>query len=812
MIKYVELTAPESSEFRQAKILSVEISVGDRVSVGDTLFRVRSGSNEIDLPSTKDGRITEVIALADENISVMTPLILLETEVASSTATPPIVEAEDHGVDKKDHVENQQPQQNTATKSGDDAQESITDSKAKHKKTSKQKQASKAKSKQVGEVSPKDPKSKSKQGLNVKQQSLDLDDEVHAQGDASESDDIEELVLVNKVDMSTEQTSEIEQTSRRVHTPTEAPATQTDSAQISANIKTSSNSMNKLSVVVPDIGTDNAKVIEVFVKVGDQVNVEDPLIALESDKASMDVPSPYAGVVESIAVAIDQDVAEGTEILIVTEAAGQDAATDSTVAITETADQDNAAADSSDSDDSSADDSSADDSSADDSGTDDNSAAQLIEIAVPDIGGDSAKVIEILVEVGQTVAKEDSLITLESDKASMEVPSSHAGEISSIEVQLDQELSEGSIIVTVKTSAGASDSDSKNNSTASVSAAASTSPTTTSATQASSPPTTSQESTAAAAPAPVTAAAGKAHASPSIRRFARELGVDLSRIAGTGRKGRIAKSDISGFVKGIMTGSSSNQAAAQGGSGIPLVPAVDFTKFGEIDVQPLNKIKRLTASTLHRSWLNVPHVTHDDESNISDLEAFRKQINGEYKQQNKAIKLSPLAFIVKAVVNGLQTYPQFNSSLEPGGENLIYKKYINIGIAVETPNGLVVPVIRDADKKSVADIAVEMGELAKKARDKKLTPADMSGACFTISSLGGIGGTHFTPIVNAPEVAILGVSRSKIQPVWNGEEFEPAMMLPLSLSYDHRVIDGAEAARFTRHLAAILEDVRRLTV
>ena len=242
------------------------------------------------------------------------------------------------------------------------------------------------------------------------------------------------------------------------------------------------------------------------------------------------------------------------------------------------------------------------------------------------------------------------------------------------------------------------------------------------------------------------------------------------------------------------------------------MPAQDFSKFGEIEVQALNRIKRLTAQNLHRSWLNVPHVTHRDESNISDLEAFRQQLNQEYKKQQSSIKLSPLAFIVKAVVNALQTYPQFNSSLEPSGDNLILKKYINIGIAVETPDGLVVPVVKDADKLSVAGIAQAMGELAAKARDKKLTMQEMTGACFTISSLGGIGGTHFTPIVNAPEVAILGVSRTKIQPVWNGKEFEPGQILPLSLSYDHRVIDGAEAARFTRHIAAVLEDIRRLTL
>jgi len=305
--------------------------------------------------------------------------------------------------------------------------------------------------------------------------------------------------------------------------------------------------------------------------------------------------------------------------------------------------------------------------------------------------------------------------------------------------------------------------------------------------------------------------AGKSHASPSIRRFARELGVDLSKVSGTGRKSRVTKDDVKAFVKGVIN-SGASSATVTGGSGIPPIPAQDFSKFGDIELQPLNKIKRLTASNLHRSWVNVPHVTHNDEANINDLESFRKQLNQEYKQQGKDTKLSPLAFIVKAVVNGLQKYPQFNSSLESGGENLILKKYFHIGIAVDTPNGLVVPVIRNADKKSVAEIGREMNELAAKARDKKLTMNDMSGACFTISSLGGIGGTGFTPIVNAPEVAILGVSRSKIQPVWNGSEFIPGMMLPLSLSYDHRVIDGAEAARFARHVAAVLEDVRRLTV
>jgi len=774
MIKYVELTAPESSEFRQVKILSVEVAEGDQVSIGDTLFRVKSGSNEIDLPSTREGRIAEVIAQADENISVMTPLVLIETDVEGSTATPPIIEIE-NSVDAE--IVLHQKVENKA-------------------ESSKSNNSSKPNNQQTTNTSAKKKRTGKRSGDH--QQSLNLNNGHQGDSEGAELHDLEEVVLVNKVDMSDSPANIQTQKSEQEQNPElqqasiddAAPVKPTVATQASHNSITLSNSMNKLNVVVPDIGTDSAKVIEILVKVGDHVNVEDSLITLESDKASMDVPSPYAGVIESIALAVDQDAVEGSEILVISVTEEQDSVTQQTTtepAIAQKSNDRNNGENM-------------------DNGQQQSNASgghQITKVVVPDIGGDSAKVIEILVEVGQQIEKEDSLITLESDKASMEVPSSHSGKISSIDVQLDQELSEGSLILTMTTTDAPS---APNVAGASKSASA----------VAASPSTAASSDTPAAAspsPAPTTGPAGKAHASPSIRRFARELGVDLSQVSGTGRKGRIAKMDVSGFVKAIMTSSNiPAQAAAPATSGIPEVPAVDFSKFGEVDIQPLNKIKRLTAANLHRSWLNVPHVTHADESNISGLEAFRKQLNAEYVQQNKAIKLSPLAFIVKAVVNGLKTYPQFNSSLEPGGQNLIYKKYINIGVAVETPNGLVVPVIKDADKKTVADIAVEMGELATRARDKKLRPTDMSGSCFTISSLGGIGGTHFTPIVNAPEVAILGVSRSKIQPVWNGEEFEPAMILPLSLSYDHRVIDGAEAARFTRHLANILEDVRRLTI
>ena len=601
MIKYVELTAPDKSDFRQAKILSIECQEGDVIKEGDTLFKVKSGSNKIDLPATKAGRIVEMIVSEKENITISTALLLLETEVKSRTATKPI-------------VENQE----------------VAEKKATNKKNNK---------------------------INT-QESLNLD------GNGS----------------STEQLAEEQATETAV-----TPATPDVKSTPKTSPIMSSNSI--IEVTVPDIGADSAKVIEILVNIGDTVATEDPLITLESDKASMDVPSTHDGVIKSIAVSLDQDINEGTVILELEAAASAE--------------------------------------------------TQVQEEPQPD-----------------NEPQPDSKPQTEKEPQQKQQPQAEAAE----EVN------------------------------------------------------TKPQATPAVQNTAPQSKQGKSHASPSVRRFARELGVDLTQFTGSGRKGRITKDDVKGFVKESLLKPASSDTQATSGAGIPAIPAQDFSKFGEIDIQPLNKIKKLTAANLHRSWLNVPHVTHNDESNINDLEAFRKQLNAEYAKTKQDIKLSPLAFIVKAMVNALQRFPQFNSSLEPGGENLIYKQYFNIGIAVETPNGLVVPVIKEADKKSVAEIAVEMGELAKKARDKKLTMADMSGACITISSLGGIGGTGFTPIVNAPEVAILGVSRSKVQPVWNGSEFEPGMILPLSLSYDHRVIDGAEAARFTRHIAALLEDIRRLTV
>ncbi|NND81070.1 MAG: dihydrolipoyllysine-residue acetyltransferase [Gammaproteobacteria bacterium] len=699
MIKYLELTAPEKSEFRQAKIVSVEVNEGDHVEIGDTLFRVKSGSSEIDLPTTMKGNITEIIATEGESISIMTPLVLLETEVEESSASQPISE--------QDTSSDQQP-------------EATPPAKDKPKKSTKKRTPRKKKDDQ--------------------QQSLNLGDNEQQDNDNDEPDD----------------------------SSVQDPASDT---------------MSSIDVSVPDIGGDSAKVIEILVKVGDQLSPEDPIVTLESDKASMDVPSPNAGTVSEILVQLDDDVSEGTVLLRLHGEEANEAAQAGAAPDTDTdADAESEAV-------------------AEGSGGSGTSGGAEVEVAIPDIGGDSAKVIEILVAEGDKVTLEDPLVTLESDKASMDVPNTVVGTVSSIDVEIDQDVTEGVVIMKIIAESGQTE-------VAKIDAPA---PATTTESKPA-PAAKTEPQAAPSAPAAVVVDPGKAHASPSIRRFARELGVQLSRVSGSGRKGRITKSDVKQFVKGVMTSGSSAAVPASGGSGIPAMPEVDFTKFGEVDIQPLNKIKRLTAKNLHRSWLNVPHVTHNDEADITDLEAFRKEVNEENKNVEGSVKLSPLAFIVKAVVRALQQYPQFNSSLDASGENLIYKQYIHIGIAVETPNGLVVPVIKDADKMSVSKIAKTMGELAAKARDKKLSPADMSGACFTISSLGGIGGTHFTPIVNAPEVAILGVSRTKIHPVWNGEEFKPAPMLPLSLSYDHRVIDGAEAARFTRHLATVLEDVRRLTV
>lgn len=439
------------------------------------------------------------------------------------------------------------------------------------------------------------------------------------------------------------------------------------------------------------------------------------------------------------------------------------------------------------------------------------------EIVVPDIGDfDSVEVIELLVAEGDQVQVEDSLITVESDKASMEIPSSEAGKIIKLKVALGDNIAQGGVILMMEVS----DNPSAETDTESVDKVIENVAEPANAKK--KPKQHEQMAPAKSTPAKVSPgkASGdkpsptakidevrfsKAYASPSVRKFARELGVDLGNVEGSSRKGRINRDDIKSFVKKSLASGGSNTSL-----GIKPMPEIDFSQFGETENQSLSKINKLTGEFLHRSWVTVPHVTQFDEADITDMEAFRKQMGKEMEKEG--IKITPLAFIIWAVVASLKAFPRFNSSLDATGENLILKKYFNIGVAVDTPNGLVVPVIREADQKSLVEISQEIRELALKARDKKLKPSDMQGGCFTISSLGGIGGTKFTPIVNTPEVAILGVSRSKMQPVWNGTEFEPRLVLPLSLSYDHRVIDGADGARFTSHLSKMLSDIRRMMV
>ncbi len=417
------------------------------------------------------------------------------------------------------------------------------------------------------------------------------------------------------------------------------------------------------------------------------------------------------------------------------------------------------------------------------------------EILVPNIGDfDAVEVIEILVSAGDTVAAEDSLISVESDKASMEIPSPEAGVVKEIKVNIGDQVSEGSLMLILEPNGDEAPvvvaEAPKEEAPAKVAAPAKAIP-----------------KPAAPRPSPTgkinEESFSKAYATPSVRKFARELGVDLGLLDGSGRKGRITKEDVQNFVKRALS-----QPAASGGLGVAPMPEIDFSKWGEVESQPLSKINKLTGQFLHRNWVTIPHVTQFDEADITDMEVFRKGLAADYKE--KGVRITPLVFLMKALVSAMKAYPRFNSSLDSTGENLILKSYYNVGIAIDTPDGLVVPVVQDVDRKSIVELAVELGEISVKARDKKLKPSDMQGGSITISSLGGIGGTKFTPIVNAPEVAILGVSRSKMQPVWNGEEFEPRLMLPLSLSYDHRVIDGADGARFTSFLSRVLSDTRRL--
>ncbi|HHT7763796.1 pyruvate dehydrogenase complex dihydrolipoyllysine-residue acetyltransferase [Pasteurella multocida] len=518
-----------------------------------------------------------------------------------------------------------------------------------------------------------------------------------------------------------------------------------------------------VEVHVPDIGGDEVNVTEIMVKVGDKVEVEQSIINVEGDKASMEVPAPIAGVVKEILINVGDKVSTGS--LIMKFETG-DAPAVATPAQAPTAAPSAPA------------------------------QSAVKDVNVPDIGGDEVNVTEIMVNVGDTITEEQSLITVEGDKASMEVPAPFAGVVKEILVKSGDKVSTGSLIMRFEV-AGAAPS---------------------AAPQAATP---APVASAPAGDAEVTGSSVFAYATPVVRRLAREFGVNLDKVKGTGRKGRILKEDVQAYVKAaikaVESGSVSAAPAGSGvanGAGLGLLPwpKVDFSKFGEVEEVELTRINKISGANLHRNWVMIPHVTHFDRADITDLEAFRKEQNVLAEKQKWGVKITPVVFIMKAAAKALEAYPRFNSSISEDGQRLTLKKYVNIGVAVDTPNGLVVPVFKDVNKKGIIELSRELMEVSKKARDGKLTASDMQGGCFTISSLGGLGTTHFAPIVNAPEVAILGVSKSEMAPVWNGKEFTPRLMLPLSLSFDHRVIDGADGARFISYINGVLSDLRRLVM
>ncbi|MGI1970563.1 dihydrolipoyllysine-residue acetyltransferase [Shewanella baltica] len=540
-----------------------------------------------------------------------------------------------------------------------------------------------------------------------------------------------------------------------------------------------------VEVTVPDIGGDtDVSVIEVLVAVGDKIEVDSGLITLETDKATMDVPSPFAGVVKDVKVAVGDKVSQGS-LVIMLEVGGAapaaaptvaaQAAPAATVAPVAAAPAAPAA-----------------------------SVVAVKEIQVPDIGDASnVDVIEVLVSVGDEITADQGLITLETDKATMEVPAPFAGKLLSLTVKVGDKVSQGSVIATIET--------------VTVGAAPAAAPVPVSAAPVAAPTPASRPPVPHHPSAGTPVSTGAVHASPAVRRLAREFGVDLTQVAGTGRKGRIMKEDVQAYVKYELSRPKATAATSVGsgnGGGLQVIaaPKVDFSKFGEVEEIPLSRIQKISGPNLHRNWVTIPHVTQFDEADITEMEEFRKQQNDVAAKKKADYKITPLVFMLKAVAKTLQQFPVFNSSLSSDGESLIQKKYFHIGVAVDTPNGLVVPVVRDVDKKGIIELSRELADISIRARDGKLKSADMQGSCFTISSLGGIGGTAFTPIVNYPDVAILGVSKSEIKPKWNGKEFEPKLMLPLSLSYDHRVIDGAMAARFSVTLSGILSDIRTLVL
>lgn len=542
-------------------------------------------------------------------------------------------------------------------------------------------------------------------------------------------------------------------------------------------------------ILVPDVGGEEVEIIEICVAVGDALEADEGIVTVETDKASMDIPAPFAGQLTSLTVAVGDKIKEG-DVIGEMAAAGAEAAVEEAPAAPAAAPVEPEVV--------------AAPVAAPVAAAPVATASAVIDVEVPDIGEDGeVDVIEVLVAVGDVIEAEDGLITLETDKATMDVPSPKAGTVKEVLVNTGDKVKQGSLVIKLETTGGV------------VAAPA--------------PVAEAVPATVTAAPAPAPAkkaapvphhpqsgakTAGSIYTSPSIRRLAREFGVDLTAVKGTGNKGRILKEDVQSYVKYELSrpkaNAGSSVAAGEGGLQVVSAKAIDFSKFGEIETKALSRIQKISGPFLHRNWVTIPHVTQFDEADITNVEAFRKEQNVIAEKKKLGFKVTPLVFVLKACADALAAFPTFNSSLSEDGESLILKKYIHIGVAVDTPNGLVVPVVRDVDKKGIYELSRELLEISIKARDGKLKAADMQGGCFTISSLGGIGGTAFTPIVNAPEVAILGVSKSEIKPKWNGKDFEPKLMLPLSMSYDHRVIDGALAARFTVHIASVMSDIRQL--
>lgn len=608
----------------------------------------------------------------------------------------------------------------------------------------------------------------------------------------SEGDDILELEAEGGGDTSSDASDE--QEAPKEEAPKQEASEQQAPKESASAPKAASGGTQTVDIVVPDLGDSEAvPIIEMAVSEGDEVDAEDALITLESDKASMDVPSPHKGKIVKLTVKEGDSVASG-DVIGQMEIAGEggDSASDSAPA-------EQASSSESTSEDTSSEAPAAEEEPA-------SGEPERKELRVPDLSGsDSVPIIEMAVAVGDEVNEEDALITLESDKATMDIPSPYKGKVVELSVKEGDTVSEGDLIGYIEV-AGAAPAPK---------AAKSEAPAAPKAEKSEQKP----APTPAGAPSPEAQMAAhkpskgaKVHAGPAVRLLAREFGVDLADVSGSGPKGRVVKEDVQAYVKQMMQKAKSAPAApaaqATGGAGIPQVPDQDFSQFGEIEEKKMGRLMKAGATNLHRSWLNVPHVTQFDEADITELEAFRKSMKAE--AEAAGAKLTPLPFMIKAAAHALAKYPQFNVSLKADGETLVHKKYVHIGIAVDTPDGLMVPVIRNADQKSLLELAKESVELAKKAQTKKLKREEMTGGCFTISSLGSIGGTAFTPIVNTPEVAILGVSKAQMKPVWDGAAFQPRLMMPLSLSYDHRAVNGADAARFTAYLAQVLTDVRRM--